>query len=75
MKAPVFCLLWDPHQKLFLLSWCYHPAWKFGLYRFHTSVDSAQTAKQLLCKDAGDDCCRGQQAVGENGYTLSLSAH
>lgn len=38
----------------FLLSWCYlyHPAWKFGLYCFHTSVDSAQTAKQLLCKDA-----------------------
>lgn len=30
---------------------------------------------QLLCKDAGDDCCRGQQAVGENGYTLSLPAH
>lgn len=34
------------------------PAWNFGLYHFHTLLDSEETSRQLICKDArGDGGC------------------
>lgn len=54
------------------LTHLYLPAWKLGLYHFHLLGDFEETARQVLCRNAGDDGCRGWHTAGKNSCRMAL---